>query len=163
MRYLTYNVLGWAYEIVKKVRPFKTICIYKSGQKITDHLLCTSFLCNGKKELIKVQWSWNWQVIRFWTMYPFAYLSCVLLYFGPKDLCTFFMKSWHNTTPSVTNFIFLILQTNHKENWEYRERISYFSWVLFHLPSDLILYDFEFVPTDCQKVLDRRTVCLPSL
>ena len=139
MRYLTYNVLGWAYEIVKKLRPFKTICIYKSGQKL-QIIFFTSFLCNCKKELMsgpeidKSLDSEAFILVRIWA---------VILYFGPKCLNTFCMKYWHNTTLSVTNSIFLTLQTNYKIA-KGKLRILKKNLLLLvcfiPLPSDLILW-----------------------
>ena len=139
MRYLTYNVLGWAYEIVKKLRPFKTICIYKSGQKL-QIIFFTSFLCNCKKELMsgpEIDKSLDSEaciLVRIWA---------VILYFGPKYLNTFCMKYWHNTTLSVTNSIFLILQTNYKIA-KGKLRILKKNLLLLvcfiPLPSDLILW-----------------------
>ena len=106
--WLTYNVLGWAYEIVKKLRPFKTICIYKSGQKL-QIIFFTSFLCNCKKELMsgpEIDKSLDSEagiLVRIWAECNIVFWSKI-----PKTLC---MKYWHNTTFSVNinNSIFLIL------------------------------------------------------
>ena len=125
----------------QKTATFQNYLHLQEWPKITDHLLHFFFMQLQKGTY---EWSWNWQVIRFWSVYPCAYLSCNIVFRStPKYLNTFCMKYWHNTTLSVTNSIFLILQTNYKIA-KGKLRILKKNLLLLvcfiPLPSDLILW-----------------------
>ena len=79
----------------QKTATFQNYLHLQEWPKITDHLLHFFFMQLQKGTY---EWSWNWQVIRFWSVYPCAYLSCNIVFRSkmPKYILHEVLTQYHS-------------------------------------------------------------------